>query len=169
MSSTANMMRRLACWAGRCSAQRCQPSAPELRQLNTAMAVRGPHHCDVGLNAVEPDEAVHRASLDLRLAPPGQRRRCCGRPRSCGRFLQGTRSGAAASTTFRGLQAAATIPIGERSTGSAPRSRDVCRRDTPSQVLRRSQAEELAELVVEVCLIPIADGLRHIRPISIVQ
>jgi len=32
------------------------------------MAVRGPHHCDVGYNAVEPNEAVHRASLDLRLA-----------------------------------------------------------------------------------------------------
>ena len=41
---------------------------PELRQLETAMTVRGPHHCDVGSNAVEPDEAVHRASLDLRLA-----------------------------------------------------------------------------------------------------
>jgi len=26
----------------------------ELRQLKTAMAVRGPHHCDVG--AVEPDD-----------------------------------------------------------------------------------------------------------------
>ena len=32
------------------------------------MAVRGPHHGDVGSNAVEPDEAVHGASLDLRLA-----------------------------------------------------------------------------------------------------
>jgi hypothetical protein len=32
------------------------------------MAVRGPHHCDVGQNAIEPDEAVHRASPDLRLA-----------------------------------------------------------------------------------------------------
>ena len=31
------------------------------------MAVRGPHHGDVGEHAVEPDEAVHRASLDLRL------------------------------------------------------------------------------------------------------
>ena len=28
------------------------------------MAVRGPHHCDVDSDAVEPDDAVHPTSLD---------------------------------------------------------------------------------------------------------
>jgi hypothetical protein len=32
----------------------------------------------------------------------GQRRRCCGRPRGCGRFLQGTRSGAGGRGASRG-------------------------------------------------------------------
>src|SRR3712207_6479446 len=40
----------------------------ELRQLYPAVAVRGPHHGDVGTHAVEPDGAVHRRTLDLRLA-----------------------------------------------------------------------------------------------------
>src|SRR5207245_9297215 len=40
----------------------------ELRQLNPAVAVRGPHHGDVGTDVVEPDDAVHPRSLDRRLA-----------------------------------------------------------------------------------------------------
>jgi hypothetical protein len=40
----------------------------ELRQLKSAMAVRGPHHCDVDSDAVEPDDAVHPTSLDWHLA-----------------------------------------------------------------------------------------------------
>src|SRR3954452_1811728 len=40
----------------------------ELRQLNTAVAIRGPHHGDVGTDAVEPDGAVDPRPLDLRLA-----------------------------------------------------------------------------------------------------
>ena len=40
----------------------------ELAQLEPAVAVRGPHHRDVASDAVEPDDAVHRASLDRRLA-----------------------------------------------------------------------------------------------------
>src|SRR5918992_3639558 len=40
----------------------------ELRQLNPALSVRGPHHGDVGTDVVEPDGAVHRRPLDLRLA-----------------------------------------------------------------------------------------------------
>jgi len=40
----------------------------ELRQLNPAVAVRSSHHGDVGSDAVEPDDAVHRRPLDLRLA-----------------------------------------------------------------------------------------------------
>jgi hypothetical protein len=40
----------------------------ELRQLHPAVAVRGPHHGDVGTDALEPDDAVHRRSLDRRLA-----------------------------------------------------------------------------------------------------
>src|SRR3954451_4763345 len=40
----------------------------ELRQLDPAVAVRGPHHGDVGTDVVEPDGAVHRRPLDLRLA-----------------------------------------------------------------------------------------------------
>src|SRR2546430_9339849 len=40
----------------------------ELRQLNPAVAVRGPHHGDVGTDVVEPDDAVHPRPLDRRLA-----------------------------------------------------------------------------------------------------
>ena len=40
----------------------------ELRQLNPAVAVRGPHHGDVGTDVVEPDDAVHPGPLDRRLA-----------------------------------------------------------------------------------------------------
>jgi hypothetical protein len=40
----------------------------ELRQLNPTVAVRGPHHRDVGTDVVEPDGAVHPRPLDLRLA-----------------------------------------------------------------------------------------------------
>src|SRR3954453_3607056 len=40
----------------------------ELRELNTAVAIRGPQHGDVGTDAFEPDSAVHRRSLDRRLA-----------------------------------------------------------------------------------------------------
>ena len=40
----------------------------ELRQLEPAVAVRGPHHRDVAADAVEPDGAVHPRSLDRRLA-----------------------------------------------------------------------------------------------------
>jgi len=40
----------------------------ELRQLESAVAVRGPHHCDVDSDVVEPDDAVHPTSLDWRLA-----------------------------------------------------------------------------------------------------
>ena len=50
----------------RLSADRRRPV--ELRQLNPAVAVRGPHHCDVDSDAVEPDDAVHPTSLDRRLA-----------------------------------------------------------------------------------------------------
>src|SRR5213594_915309 len=69
MSSTANMMRRM---------QRVRRRAfrlgsdrrrrVELRQLNPAVAVRGPHHGDVGTDVVEPDDAVHPTPLDRRLA-----------------------------------------------------------------------------------------------------
>jgi hypothetical protein len=61
------------------------------------------------------------------------------------------------------------ITNGRRSGGSATRIRDVRRSDTPGKVLRRGEAAKLTKLVVEVCLIPIADGLRHIRPIGIFQ
>ena len=40
----------------------------ELRQLKPAVAVRGPHHGDVGTNVVEPDDAVHPTPLERRLA-----------------------------------------------------------------------------------------------------
>src|SRR5205814_495164 len=40
----------------------------ELRQLNLAVAVRGPHHGDVGTDVVEPDDAVDPTPLDRRLA-----------------------------------------------------------------------------------------------------
>src|SRR5947208_17088545 len=39
----------------------------ELVQLKPPVAVRGPHHCDVASDAVEPDDAVHPLSLDGRL------------------------------------------------------------------------------------------------------
>jgi hypothetical protein len=40
----------------------------ELRQFDPPVAVRGPHHDDVGTDAVEPDDTVNRISLDERLA-----------------------------------------------------------------------------------------------------
>src|SRR3954467_9194458 len=40
----------------------------ELRQLDPAVAVRGPHHGDVGTDVVEPDDAARPRPLDLRLA-----------------------------------------------------------------------------------------------------
>ncbi len=40
----------------------------ELRKLKPAMAVRGPQHCDVLSDVVEPDDTVHPKSLDWRLA-----------------------------------------------------------------------------------------------------
>src|SRR5947208_10986341 len=40
----------------------------ELRQLKPAVAVRGPHHGDVGTDVVEPDDAVHPTPLDCCLA-----------------------------------------------------------------------------------------------------
>ena len=40
----------------------------EFRQFKAPVAVWRPHHCDAGLNAVEPDNAVNPMSLDLRLA-----------------------------------------------------------------------------------------------------
>src|ERR1700694_1901668 len=40
----------------------------ELRQLKSAVAVRGPHHRDVDSHAVEPVDTVHPTSLDRRLA-----------------------------------------------------------------------------------------------------
>src|SRR4030081_292029 len=40
----------------------------ELRQLNPAVAVRGPHQGDVGTDAAQPDDAVHPTPLDRCLA-----------------------------------------------------------------------------------------------------
>src|SRR5213593_1959214 len=40
----------------------------ELRQLEPAVAVRGPHHRDVDSHALEPVDTVYRRSLDRRLA-----------------------------------------------------------------------------------------------------
>src|SRR5687768_5048825 len=39
-----------------------------LVQLDSAMPVRGPHHCDLASDAVEPYEPIDRWSLDGRLA-----------------------------------------------------------------------------------------------------
>jgi hypothetical protein len=50
----------------RFSADRRRPL--ELHQLNAAVAVRGPHHCDVTSDVVEPDHLVCRRTLDCRLA-----------------------------------------------------------------------------------------------------
>jgi hypothetical protein len=40
----------------------------ELRQLHPAVAVRSPHHGDVGADVVEPDDLAHPIPLDRRLA-----------------------------------------------------------------------------------------------------
>src|SRR5215207_2680193 len=40
----------------------------EPRQLDPAVAVRGPHHGDVGTDVVEPDDAANGGPLDQRLA-----------------------------------------------------------------------------------------------------
>ena len=39
-----------------------------LRQLDSPVAIRGSHHSDVGLDAFEPAEAVHRGTFDRHLA-----------------------------------------------------------------------------------------------------
>src|SRR6266536_2376233 len=70
MSSTANMMRRMpSVFAGALSGLGSdRRRRVELRQLKPAVAVRGPHHGDVGTDVVEPDDAVHPTPLDRRLA-----------------------------------------------------------------------------------------------------
>src|SRR5436305_9227391 len=40
----------------------------ELVELDATVAVRGPHQCEGGANVLEPDQAVDRRTLDLRLA-----------------------------------------------------------------------------------------------------
>src|SRR5205814_7608778 len=40
----------------------------ELGQLDPRVAVRGPHHRDVRPDALEPNDAIHRATLDRCLA-----------------------------------------------------------------------------------------------------
>jgi hypothetical protein len=40
----------------------------EHRQLDSAVAVRGPQHCDVLSDVVDPDDTLHPASLDGPLA-----------------------------------------------------------------------------------------------------
>src|SRR5262249_621991 len=40
----------------------------ELQQLETSVAVRGPHHREVHPDSLEPDDAVHPAALDRALA-----------------------------------------------------------------------------------------------------
>src|SRR5436189_1434223 len=59
----AQRVRRRALRLGPDRRRRVEP-----RQLNPAVAVRGPHHGDVGTYAVEPDGAVHPWPLELRLA-----------------------------------------------------------------------------------------------------
>src|SRR6266511_3888923 len=54
----------------------------ELVQLNPPVAVRGPHHCDVASDAVEPDDAVHPLAFDGRLALKLQTKFCKERDRS---------------------------------------------------------------------------------------
>src|SRR5262245_2946886 len=40
----------------------------EFHELKAAVTVRGPHHCDVDLGAVESDDAIYPTSLDYHLA-----------------------------------------------------------------------------------------------------
>jgi hypothetical protein len=40
----------------------------ELHQLKPAVSVRGPHHCEIRSDVLQPDEAVHHRPLDCRLA-----------------------------------------------------------------------------------------------------
>src|SRR6266567_1357785 len=70
MSSTANMMRRMRQRVRRCilrlGADRLR--RVEHRQLDAAVAVRGPQHCDVLSDVVDPDDTLHPTSLDWPLA-----------------------------------------------------------------------------------------------------
>ena len=69
MSSTANMIATHAQRVHGCVRLRAgRRRRLELRQLEPAVAVRGPQHGDVASDAVEPDDAVHQWSLDRRLA-----------------------------------------------------------------------------------------------------
>jgi hypothetical protein len=70
MSSTANMTRRMPSVfvgvVGRFGADRLRRM--EHRQLDPSVAVRGPQHRDVLSHVVDPDDALHPAPLDRRLA-----------------------------------------------------------------------------------------------------
>jgi len=70
MSSTANMMRRMpSVFTGASSGSALTAVGVwNLSSSNPPVAVRGPHHCDVASDAVEPDDAVHPLSLDGRFA-----------------------------------------------------------------------------------------------------
>src|SRR5919204_3722704 len=70
MSSTANMMLRMpSVFAGAFFGSALAALGLwNFRQLKPAVAVRGPHHCDVDSDSVEPDDAVHPTSLDWHLA-----------------------------------------------------------------------------------------------------
>ena len=68
MSSTANMIATHAQRVHGCGRAGAGRRRLELRQLEPAVAVRGPQRGDVASDAIEPDEAVHRRSLDRRLA-----------------------------------------------------------------------------------------------------
>ena len=62
-------MRRMpSVFAGALSGSALTAGGVELRQLKPAVAVRGPHHGDVGTDVVEPHGPVHPRPLDRRLA-----------------------------------------------------------------------------------------------------
>jgi hypothetical protein len=62
-------------FAGALSGSVLTAGGVELRQLNPAVAVRRPHHGEVGTNVVEPFEVVARGidaiSITMRACPPG--------------------------------------------------------------------------------------------------
>src|SRR5204863_8046967 len=68
-SSTVNMMRRMpSVFAGALSGSVLTAVGVWNFVSSPAVAVRGPHHGDVGTDVAEPDDAVHPTPLDRLLA-----------------------------------------------------------------------------------------------------
>src|SRR5262245_50188994 len=147
---------------GRCvlrfGADRLRPL--KLRQLEPAVAVRGPHHDDVGSDALQPEDAVHPGPLDRRLALHFQAKLGKEGDGRCEVFennahvVHAPKSHGPEHKTESGRPA--TRPLTVRSTGAVPnylrpgknpfRPRWILRRSRPRYVcLRREGVTEMSK------------------------